>query len=170
MNFDGLKSNWSYIVIAFLLLVIICMYTIHGKMCNMEQPVVGNEGYNPILNSILNHHALNDLKTEPYDGEKIETTVKDNSDGELVLYYATWCGFSRMFLPEWEKFEVVAKTRFPNLDIKQFKCEDGDEATCFQKGVEGYPTVILYPKNGTEVVFQSDRSAENLVKFVETHI
>lgn len=93
--------------------------------------------------------------------------ITDNSTGELVFYYALWCGYCKAFLPEWEKFEAYAKTNFPNLRVSSIRCEDGNEATCMQKGVEGYPTVILYPKGGVEKLFDGERKFESLVKFIQ---
>ena len=94
---------------------------------------------------------------------------KDNTN-ELVLYYATWCGYSRMFLPQWEEFTTYAKANLPQLKITPIRCEDGNESVCTQKGVQGYPTVILYLANGQEITFAGDRTKDGLVTFVSKYL
>lgn len=89
---------------------------------------------------------------------------------EIVLYYASWCGFSRMILPEWEKFEKWAKANLPKLKVSSIRCESGNEETCFQKGIKGYPTIILYPKNGPEITFNKERTADNITLFVKEEL
>jgi hypothetical protein len=75
-----------------------------------------------------------------------------------------------MFLPEWEKFENYAKENLPTLKVTRVLCEGGNEATCFQKGVEGYPTVILYRKDGSEETFMDDRTSDKLVQFINSKL
>lgn len=88
---------------------------------------------------------------------------------EIVLYYAMWCGYSRAFLPEWEKFEQLAGSQFPNLKVSRVRCEGGMERACSEKGVDGYPTVILYKKDGSKRSFQDDRTMDKLVSFVKNN-
>ena len=96
--------------------------------------------------------------------------VNDPYDAEIILYYATWCGYSRMFLPEWEKFVEYAKVHFPNIKVTGMRCEDGNEATCLQKGVQGYPTIILYPKYDTEINYSGERKADKIIEFINKNI
>lgn len=107
---------------------------------------------------------------EKYQNETMEDTPNvqtDAYDAEIVLYYALWCGYSRAFLPEWEKFEAYAKANMKNIKVTSLRCEDGDEATCKQKGVGGYPTVIIYKNKSTNgVTFEGQRNMESLIKFV----
>lgn len=116
--------------------------------------------------------------TEQFNGEEEASQVpqvqsskaiEDDTD-EIVLYYATWCGYSKIFLPEWEKFEEYAKNNLPNLKVTKLRCEGGNEPICMQKGVEGYPTVIMYLKDGREVPFQGDRTSEKLIEFTAEHL
>lgn len=109
--------------------------------------------------------------TESFNTASKDTQQIQHDNGpkdELILYYAMWCGYSKQFLPEWEKFEAYAKRNFPNVLVSRVRCEDGNEATCSQKGVEGYPTVILYKENG-EKHFEGERTFDALVKFVQNN-
>ena len=96
--------------------------------------------------------------------------IKDNYAAEIILYYATWCGYSKQFLPEWQKFEDYGKTKLNGLKITKIQCEDGNENLCMQKGVEGYPTIILYLKDGSEMKFDGDRTTEQLINFINKNV
>jgi len=140
------KLKWQHIAIVVLLITIVYLiYTstnlFKGSICQLPQSVQeyvsDTEGFKPAA----------------------------GGKSQCVLYYAMWCGYSRAFLPEWEKFERYAATNLPNMELKRVRCEDGLEAECNQKGVEGYPTVILYKSDGTEVPFRGDRTLEGLINF-----
>jgi thiol-disulfide isomerase/thioredoxin len=88
---------------------------------------------------------------------------------ELVLYYAMWCGNCKNFIPTWSKFEAWAKDNLKNVRINSVRCEDGNEAVCSQKGIKGYPTVMLYLKDGSEYMFEGPRTVEGLTKFVNDY-
>jgi thiol-disulfide isomerase/thioredoxin len=66
--------------------------------------------------------------------------LKDK-DLALVLFYATWCPFSRRFLPH---FEAYAEAHPDECRIVK---ADDDPAVCDEYGVEVYPTVLSF-KNG----------------------
>jgi thiol-disulfide isomerase/thioredoxin len=87
---------------------------------------------------------------------------------EIVLYYADWCGYSKMFLPIWEKFEEYGKKNFPDLKITRIKCENEKLNYCMQKGIKGYPTVKIY-KNDKEIEFTEQRNLDSLINFVKQH-
>jgi thiol-disulfide isomerase/thioredoxin len=104
------------------------------------------------------------------NAKNITEEFNDSAKPTIVLYYASWCGYSKMFLPEWEKFKKYAQENLPNILVRSVRCEGGDEATCMQKGVQGYPTVILYKEIGkTGIPFDNDRTAEKLIEFVNNH-
>ncbi len=165
MNIIYVKRFWSYVTIALLLAVIVYMY-FNRKTCPAQMPIKSNEGYQPVLKDQRNVPPTQPV-VEPMSQQ--EGPV-DNSIGEIVLYYATWCGYSRTFLPIWEKFESYAKQNMPRLNVRKIRCEGGEERACFEKGIEGYPTVILYPKNNTEVMFSEDRTLDKLIEFATKNL
>lgn len=166
-----LEMKWTYLIISFLVIVVIFLY-FNKNQCPSPGIIIANEGYLP------NSSDKRETCTENYQDSN-EMTVDDgngNSNGnnkvkgEIVLYYATWCGYSRMILPEWEKFEKFAQENLPYLKVTKFRCEGGDERTCVEKHVEGYPTVILYPKDNTEIQFKKERNLEKLIEFVNENL
>lgn len=74
-------------------------------------------------------------------GFDLDAILKKKKNGCFVLFYATWCPFSQMFLPIFEK----------NAEKKGLDCARvtiDDKASLFEKfGVEYMPTVIYF-KNG----------------------
>ena len=63
-----------------------------------------------------------------------------NKDNAVVLFYATWCPFSRAFLPI---FEEYSKT---NPDECLSVIVDEEPEICDQYKIEYYPTVIVFNK------------------------
>lgn len=117
---------------------------------------------------ILYNNYFNSNQVDTIDN--YDNTSNPDQTHEIILYYAMWCGYSKMFLPEWEKFVEHSKKNFPHLKVTSLRCEGGDEASCQQKGVEGYPTVILYSKEGKETLFQGERTLDGLIKFIDQNI
>ena len=163
---DQLKNfNYMYLLYAVLsLAVIFAIYTLYAYY-NKQNCL-----------TCVGPNALKKSEGFESDGEIKETQesklMANEADvkGELILYYAMWCGHSRSFLPEWEKFETFAKEKLPFVRVSKIRCEDGNEATCSQKGVEGFPMVILYPKSGSEKIFEKERTMEKLVEFVNENL
>lgn len=85
---------------------------------------------------------------------------------QLILYYTQWCGYSRAFLPIWEEFRKQNKAP---IRIDQMRCEGGNEAICNEKGLKGYPSIILY-KNNQVIPFEGERTVAGLNQFVRNNI
>lgn len=126
---------------------------------------------------VFNDSTKNEIVL-PQVSQPLEESFDTKSDKlvnkpSLILYHASWCGYCKMFLPEWEKFQKYAQENLPNLDVKSIVCEGKNENICKQKGVMGYPTVKLY-KNQNEmtngITFEEDRKLEKLVEFVNKNI
>jgi len=159
MNFIS-NIKWYYIMIICLLGVILFLVltnTYSHEPCICKNAPETSEGFNS--------NQEQEQKQETYQ-EQEESKIK----GEIIIYYAMWCGYSRQFLPEWEKFEEYAKKNLPQVRVLRVRCEDGHEATCSQKGVTGYPTVILYLKDGTEKLFEDERRSDKLINFVQNNL
>ena len=147
MNFlEKIKNTDPYYIIIIVLLVINIFVVLYCVKC---------------------HHSV---KKESFSGTSKQETAIPQFGDEIVLYYASWCGYSRIFLPEWQKFAQWADANAKQLKVTAIRCESGNEETCMEKGIRGYPTVVLYPKEGSEVVFNGDRNAESLTAFVKKEL
>lgn len=123
-----------------------------------------------VLYSILSKNSSNYTIQTNALTERFEDNKNSEDKGEIVLYYAMWCGFSRSFLPEWEKFEIYAKENLPGIKVIRMQCEDGLEKACQLKGVEQFPMVIYYPVGKNQVMFEKERTMDKLIEFVNENI
>ena len=64
----------------------------------------------------------------------------DSKDKAVVLFYATWCPFSRAFLPIFEEYSKS------NPDECLSVVVDEEPDVCEEYGIEYYPTVIMFKK------------------------
>jgi thiol-disulfide isomerase/thioredoxin len=73
---------------------------------------------------------------------KTENIDKDieNKDQFYVLFYATWCPFSRRFLPVYEEFMQTQPENCSSIIV------DDRADLCDKYEIEYYPTVILFRK------------------------
>ena len=150
----------KYILIVVIVLCLLCLLFQCYKFFSLKA-----EKFNQCS---FNNFKKNNVKEEFEITDKSDNSSQNNK-GEIILYYASWCGYSRMFLPEWEKFEKYVKGNLP-LRIRKIRCESENEVLCLEKDIPGYPTVILYPKNETEIVFDGERTFEGLKSFVQKNI
>lgn len=93
------------------------------------------------------------------------TPQPETPQRELVLYYADWCGYCKIFMPIWDRFASTINGDGTNqLHIRKVNCEQNQE-TCNKEGVSVFPTVILYD-NGTKRVFNGARTIDSLKQFI----
>ncbi|KAM9305040.1 dnaJ homolog subfamily C member 10 [Gastrophryne carolinensis] len=74
--------------------------------------------------------------------------VLKGKDHWLVDFYAPWCGPCRAFAPE---FELVGRLLKADLKIGKVDCDQYSDL-CQRAGIGYYPTVSLYPYQGTTKV------------------
>ena len=65
----------------------------------------------------------------------------DSKDKTVVLFYATWCPFSRAFLPIFEEYSKNNPNECLSVIV------DEEPEICDEFAIEYYPTVILF-RNG----------------------
>jgi len=109
--------------------------------------------------------------------ESFSSEVPQGADAKVKItnYWASWCGWSNKFKPEWEKFEascnndVTKSTHAHNYDCG--KEDDAEaQAACKASGVPGFPSVQIEYKQGGVVKkedYEGERTAEALQKKVD---
>jgi len=108
-------------------------------------------------------------KNENFNSVENDNKTTD-SGNEIILYYSMDCGYSVQFLPEWNKFEKYVQENLPQLNISKISCKGSDEDLCIQKQIKGYPTVMFYKNDGSEIQFDEARSLDNLINFVNINL
>ena len=159
--FENLK--WYNILIIILLIII----TVSIIMLPTNPSSASTGTCNIVCPRIKQEQEQSNSPKEYFEAE---TKISNEPKPELVLYYATWCHFSREFLGVWSNFEKYAKDNLSNVRVMAVRCEGENEATCNQKGVNGYPTVILYMVDGTEHKFEGPRTVDGLKQFVAQYV
>jgi len=91
----------------------------------------------------------------------------ENKDRAFVLFYATWCPFSRRFLPIYEEYSK----RNPEECLSVIVDDEPD--LCEEYSIEFYPTVILFEKGKVRKLLDSIHgvglSKKQLEEFTEDH-
>jgi thioredoxin-like negative regulator of GroEL len=97
------------------------------------------------------------------NGRNLQEVLK-SKDGVFVLFYASWCPFSRMFLPVYEKQSQSRKQKFARILID----ENGD--VCNKYSIDVYPTVIFFKSgqvskrlDGTPYVGLNEKQLADLI-------
>jgi thiol:disulfide interchange protein len=92
---------------------------------------------------------------------------------KLVLFHAKWCGHCRTFMKDWKRIEVLVKHHghLINLQTEAVESDDpGAKERMSKEQITGFPTIKLYLHNKPHMIYQGERSAEALVKWVEEKI
>lgn len=85
------------------------------------------------------------IKIKEFTERDLERKVINNKKEIWVIdYYAPWCGHCQVLEPHFViAAEMLEETvRFGRLNCEQYR------STCGRAGVNAYPTVIIYNKNG----------------------
>lgn len=97
-------------------------------------------------------------------GKNWEELVLDNTKDVLVEYYAPWCGHCKKLAPIWDEL-AAAYADVPNLTIAKMDAT-ANEAEKVQ--VQGFPTIIFYPRDNKEgVTFDGGRELADFKKWLE---
>lgn len=99
------------------------------------------------------------------DNEKQFNDVIKNNDAVFVLFYASWCPFSKEFMPIFEKYAREKKSNFVFI-----KVNDNDEL-CEKYSIEVFPTVYYFKQGNVSKMLHgiageglTDRNLDTLIK------
>lgn len=96
---------------------------------------------------------------------EFEKYIKE-SDRVAVLFYASWCPYSRKFLPIFEKHSTKNENCFCKTVV------DEAESLCSTYSIEVYPTVLLFEKGKVakrlDGILGEGLNEKQLVEFIGT--
>jgi thiol-disulfide isomerase/thioredoxin len=112
----------------------------------------------------------NSLDTAP-----VSISTNNSNKMQFKVFYTNWCGWSKkaLALLDSQDFKDKMKEVESNAEIVRVDCEDNGKEECKQKGINGYPTMILYKNvNGAEksIEFNGSRTADGIVTFIKENI
>ena len=88
-----------------------------------------------------------------------DTVAWDTSKHVMVMFYAPWCGFCKQLAPTWEE---LAEHYYEDDDYVIAKY-DAERSNPPRVEVEGYPTVVFFPKNNKDgIKYEGTREFEDL--------
>lgn len=100
-------------------------------------------------------------------GETAEKYLKKGEKSVFVLFYAPWCGHCKKLHPEFEK--LAKKMEAEDVIIAKLDATANDfDRKLFQ--VNGFPTMYLVPAGKAPIAFNGGRTAEDMEKFIKSHI
>lgn len=158
-----ISKNSHFILFGTIILLLVILLFINNTNNHINNADI-NETYSCNLNND-DSNILPNLTNS--NNSTNNTNNNDNNDNNLsnnlVLYYASWCGYSRQFLPIWQQFQQT----YPDIKVKTIECTDSNKNIC--ENIPGYPT-IRYHKSATSYVdFNGERTVDGLYQFIQTN-
>ena len=96
----------------------------------------------------------------------------DKNNMNLVLFYAPWCGYCKVLMPDWEKLYNTYDSKTVNnkkVNIVKVNCDE-NKVMAEQYDIQGFPTIKLLSVNddGTLKLYDYDdeRSFSKIEQFV----
>jgi len=108
--------------------------------------------------------ASNDGPVKVLVAKNFDEIVKGKN--ALVEYYAPWCGHCKKLEPIYNELGTLLAD---NHDIVIAKMDSTENWTDYQ--VQGFPTLVLYKKNGTKVKYEgADRELDTIINFLDKEL
>lgn len=159
------KDNVVNTCVILLLVAILAMTFINFNQINsykQENYSCGCDG--PIQQPINKQDAPSGTQSNAISNSN--QSVENDGKNKLILYYTTWCGYSRNFMPIWNQIgEVVNNTPELNVKCEQHDC-DKERNICNVANVNGFPTMIFVKSNGVQIPYEGARSLNAILEFV----
>jgi thiol-disulfide isomerase/thioredoxin len=89
---------------------------------------------------------------------------------KIYNFNTEWCGWSKKFQPEWDKFSenIKSNPKLTHVEAVDVKCDKSEnESMCENYKVPGYPYVII-EVNDKRMPYNGERTALNLTQFISS--
>lgn len=96
----------------------------------------------------------------------------------VVLFYAPWCGYCKQFHPTYDQLAGDMKGKGIHVlkidmdkygsDVRESKIGQERFGKPVSSGVQGYPTVLLFKKDGSTAKYSGPRTVSDMKKSIST--
>lgn len=109
-----------------------------------------------------------------YDSDVIQLTGRTFLDSlkegpVIVKFYSHRCGFCRKLAPTWEDLATKAKKEGKPWRVAKVNALN-EEKVARKYGINAFPTIYFFGKNGKFVQYKGDRSLDSLMKFADSNV
>jgi thiol-disulfide isomerase/thioredoxin len=107
--------------------------------------------------------------TEPKNKINIDT-FSQKYQINVLNFNTSWCGWSKKFQPEWDKFSnnVKQNPELYHVNAIDVKCDNEINNTlCNKYNIPGYPHVII-EYNNKQIPYNGRRTADDLINYIKT--
>jgi hypothetical protein len=92
---------------------------------------------------------------------------------KVFNFNTSWCGWSKKFHPEWNKFtQLIIDNKLNHIQAYDIKCDDDSNSQiCKEYDVPGYPYIVIEKMTNTNskpdiIIYDQDRTADNLLSYI----
>lgn len=102
---------------------------------------------------------------------KLRENFSDSSNN-LMIFYAEWCGYCKTAMPAFQKLKTDYNNQSINGKTVSIELIEGDKNKNLMTkyNVTGFPTIVLEKSNGETVLYQGNRSYDDLVVFLKQNL
>ena len=106
---------------------------------------------------IINMNGFLKLRQEKFTDSKVK----------IYNFNTSWCGWSKRFQPEWDRFTELCKN-MTDVKVYDIKCDkEENKEQCKKFNIPGYPTVIA-TVGGKTINYDGERKSDKLVEFIKS--
>lgn len=133
--------------------------------CGQKAPSCQAGGQNADISMLL---GMLSLVNNTLGGEDEKQEQSGGTQGQVVLFYAPWCGHCQNLKPVWNRLESEFKGQVVKVN------GDEEPKLVSKFGVDGFPTIYYCPNgknsNKDAVLYEGDRSEADLLKFIKSRL
>lgn len=110
------------------------------------------------------------LKKSDMDENKYIFNGLDIRKPTVVNFWASWCIYSKKFLPEWEKLKQCVLKEYPEVQITDLDVGKDRKLNEYaqEAGVNGYPTIVFFINKKKYSLVAGNKTKLEVEKFIST--
>jgi len=131
---------WTWIIIG-----VVVLYSVYNISCKNKENKITNE-----------------------TKEQYEYVDKTFSNIVIYNFNTSWCGWSKKFQPEWDKFSKHVN-KLDNIKALDIKCDNdvNNIKLASKYNVPGYPYIIIIIDNKEPIVYNGKRTSNDLIEYIQ---